>query len=305
MTGAAPKPTSPLSMTGAGTASIDTPAGRVDAEVRSVNHRFLKISAHVASALAALEPEVENRVRAAVERGHVTASLRFTRSSAAAAAAFHVDTTVAKAAADRLRELAAAARIDAGEITLRDVLLVPGVLADASASGLPSGVDSAALSALDAALASHRASRAREGAHLADACREVLARVSALVARLRERAPGLPAAYRDRLTARITALLAGSGVAPDPAALAREVATFADRCDVAEELVRLDAHLAHAATLLAAGGAAGRKLDFLVQEFHREINTLGSKSPDPAMTTLVLDVKAEVERLREQVQNFE
>ena len=108
MTGAAS--TSPLSMTGAGTASIDTPSGRVDAEARSVNHRFLKVSAHVSAALSALEPEIENRVRAVVERGHVTVSLRFTRSSAAAAAAFRVDPSLAKAAADRLRELAASIR---------------------------------------------------------------------------------------------------------------------------------------------------------------------------------------------------
>ena len=302
MTGAAS--TSPLSMTGAGTASIDTPSGRVDAEARSVNHRFLKVSAHVSAALSALEPEIENRVRAVGERGHVTVSLRFTRSSAAAAAAFRVDPSLAKAAADRLRELAAAAGI-VGDVTLRDVLLVPGVVADASASELPAGVESAALSALDAAIVSHKASRAREGAHLASACRAILARITGLVASLRERAPELPKAYRDRLAARIASLLEGSGVTPDPAHLAREVATFADRCDVDEELARLDAHLSHATSLFASGGSVGRKLDFLVQEFHREINTLGSKSPDPQMTALVLDVKAEVERLREQVQNFE
>lgn len=304
MTGASPAAKSPLSMTGAGTASVDTPAGRVDAEVRSVNHRFLKVSAHVGGALASLEPVVEDRVRAQVERGHVTVSLRFTRSSAAAAAAFRVDPTVAKAAADRLRELAAAAGL-VTDVTLRDVLLVPGVVGDATTVELPEGVEAAAARALDAALSSHRSSRAREGRHLADECRAILARVAANAVAMRARAPELPRLYRDRLAARITALLEGSGVAPDPAQLAREVATFADRCDVAEELARLDAHLAHAASLLATDGAVGRKLDFLVQEFHREVNTLGSKSPDPDMTALVLDVKADVERLREQVQNFE
>ena len=304
MTGAPPATKSPLSMTGAGTASVDTPSGRVDAEVRSVNHRFLKVSAHVSGALGALESDVEDRVRAQVERGHVTVSLRFTRSSSAAAAAFRVDTALAKAAADRLRDLADAAGVDR-EISLRDVLLVPGVVGDATATAAPPDVEVAASKALDAALASHRSSRAREGRHLADECRAILARVGANAVTMRARAPELPRLYRDRLAARITALLAGSGVEPDPALLAREVATFADRCDVAEELARLDAHLAHAASLLATDGAVGRKLDFLVQEFHREVNTLGSKSPDPEMTAVVLDVKADVERLREQVQNFE
>lgn len=291
-------------MTGAGSASVDTPAGRVDAEARSVNHRFLKVSAHVSSALASLEPDVENRVRAGVERGHVTVSLRFARSSSAAASAFRVDAAVAKAAAARLKELANAAGIDP-EVTLRDLLSVPGVVADAGTIELPPEVEVAASKALDLALASHRASRAREGAHLADECRAILARVATNAAKMRARAPELPKLYRDRLTARLAALLDGSGVAPDPAMLAREVATFADRCDVAEELARLDAHLAHAASLLASEAAVGRKLDFLIQEFHREINTLGSKSPDPEMTAIVLDVKADVERLREQVQNFE
>lgn len=304
MTGGPTTTRAPLSMTGAGSASVDTPAGRVDAEARSVNHRFLKVSAHVSSALAALEPEVETRVRARVERGHVTVSLRFTRSSSAAAAAFRVDASVAKAAAKRLRELAEAAGIDP-EVTLRDLLSVPGVVGDAGAIELPPEVEAAASKALDLALESHRASRAREGVHLADECRAILARVARNAATMRARAPELPKLYRDRLAARITALLEGSGVAPDPASLAREVATFADRCDVAEELARLDAHLAHAASLLASDAAVGRKLDFLIQEFHREVNTLGSKSPDPEMTALVLDVKADVERLREQVQNFE
>ncbi len=304
MTGPSTSSKSPLSMTGAGSASIDTSAGRVDAEARSVNHRFLKVSAHVSSAISSLETEVENRVRAGVERGHVTVSLRFTRSSSAAAAAFHVDTAVAKAAAKRLREMAQAAGIDP-DVTLRDVLAVPGVVGDAGSSELPPEVVAAASEALDAALASHRMSRAREGRHLADECRAILARIAVNAAAMRVRAPELPKLYRDRLTARIAALLDGSGVAPDPAALAREVATFADRADVAEELARLDAHLSHAASLLASDAAVGRKLDFLIQEFHREINTLGSKSPDPEMTAIVLDVKADVERLREQVQNFE
>lgn len=304
MSGASPAAKSPLSMTGAGTASVDTPSGRVDAEIRSVNHRFLKVSAHVGGSLSALEAVVEDRVRAQVERGHVTVSLRFTKSSAAAAAAFRVDTAVAKAAADRLRDLAVAAGVDSS-ITLRDILLVPGVVGDATATELPADVEAAAGRALDAALVSHRSSRAREGRHLADECRAILARVGANAVAMRARAPELPKLYRDRLAARIATLLEASGVAPDPAQLAREVATFADRCDVAEELARLDAHLAHAASLLASDGAVGRKLDFLVQEFHREVNTLGSKSPDPDMTALVLDVKADVERLREQVQNFE
>lgn len=294
----------PPSMTGAGSCVVDVPAGRVEAEARSVNHRFLKTSVHVGGALAALEPTVEERVRAVAERGHVTVSLRFTRSSRAAAAAFEVDDGVAAEAAARLRRLAAAAGLP-DTLTLRDLLAVPGVVKDAHADAPPEGVEEAALRALDGALAALVEARRREGRHLAAACRDLLQRVTDARARLLARAPELPKAYRDRLAARLTALLEGSGVAPDPALLAREVATFADRCDVAEELARLDAHVRHLEDLLGRDGAVGRKLDFLVQELHRETNTLGSKSPDAEMTALVVDLKADVERLREQVQNFE
>src|SRR5262249_21314454 len=146
---------------------------------------------------------------------------------------------------------------------------------------------------------------AREGAHLAQECRAILARLAAARERMAARAPEVPKAYRDRLSARLVALLEGQAVSPHPAAIAREGASVAEGCDVTEELARLSGHLAHAEELLARGGAVGRRLDFLVQEMHREVNTTGSKSQDAELTTLVIDAKADVERLREQVQNFE
>ena len=291
-------------MTGAGTASADVPAGRVEAEARSVNHRFLKVSIHLSPSLSSLEPTVEERVRARVERGHVTIGLRFSRSAKAAAAAFHLDAEVAAAAAKRLAALAKHCGLDE-KATLADLLRVPGVVTEAGAEGLPPAVEKAAMKALDEAIDGLVASRAREGAHLAGECRAILSRIAAARASLAARAPTVPAAYRDRLAARIALLLEGSNVAPDPAHLAREVATFADRCDVAEEIARLASHLDHAEALLRQGGAVGRKLDFLIQEFHREANTTGSKSQDPEMTATVIAVKADIERLREQVQNFE
>jgi uncharacterized protein (TIGR00255 family) len=299
---AARKP--PLSMTGAGTAVVDVPAGRVDAEARSVNHRFLKVSIHLSPALASLEPAVEERARARLERGHVTIGLRWTRSAKAGASALEIDEAAAAAAAKRLRALAKASGIEGG-VTLRDLLAVPGVILEADGGGLPAAIEKAATKALDGALLALVSSRASEGGRLAEACRSLLARISNAVERLGARAPELPKEYRDRLHARIRTLLEGAAVEPDPAALAREVASFADRCDVTEEIARLRAHLAHAEALLAGGGAVGRKLDFLAQEFHREANTLGSKSPDATTTAVVVELKADVERLREQVQNFE
>ena len=293
----------PRSMTGVGTATLDAAGGRVECEARSVNHRFLKVSSHLSPALAALEPAVEERVRERVERGHVSVSLRWARGAETLAKAFPVDVEAATAAAKRLRAVAKAAGVDGG-VTLRDVLGVPGVVRESGAE-LPPAVEKAAEKALEAALDALTAARTREGAHLAQECRAILARLAAARERMAARAPEIPKAYRDRLAARLAALLEGQAVAPDPQALAREVASFAERCDVTEELARLSGHLGHAEELLARGGAVGRRLDFLVQELHREVNTTGSKSQDADLTSVVIDAKADVERLREQVQNFE
>ena len=125
----------------------------------------------------------------------------------------------------------------------------------------------------------------------------------ALRDRIAERAPLVPAEYRDALARRVAQL--GAPLAPDDPALAREVALLADRCDVAEELTRLAAHFDHATALFEAAEPAGRKLDFLAQEMHREANTIGSKASDARIASAVIDLKALVETFREQVQNLE
>jgi uncharacterized protein (TIGR00255 family) len=292
-------------MTGAGTHVVEGPAGRFEAEARSVNHRFLKVSIHLSPALQSLEPTIEEWVRGKVERGHVTAALRYTPSPKAASSRLAIDAEAAESAAKRLRSVAKRCGLDPSSVTLRDVLGVPGVTADAGSLALPAAAEKTGLKALDSALDQLVSSREREGAHLARECRSILSRIADATQRLAKRAPEVPRAWRDRLSARLSALLSEAQVSPDPAALAREVATFADRSDVTEELARLQAHLAHAEQILTGGGSVGRKLDFLVQEMHRESNTLGSKSPDPEMTGVVIELKADVERLREQVQNFE
>jgi uncharacterized protein (TIGR00255 family) len=291
-------------MTGLGHHAVETASGRFEAEARSVNHRFLKVSAHLPPGLQSLEPVVEERTREHVERGHVSVGLRFTPSARAAAAAFRVDEAAMAAAAKRLKALARKHGLEGG-VTLRDVLGAPGVVADARDEAMASQAEKAATKALDGALEALVAARAREGAHLAAECAAILDRIEVAVGALAARAPEVPRAYRDRLAARLASLLEGSGVAPDPAALAREVAAFADRSDVAEEIARLRTHVAHARELFAGGGAIGRRLDFLVQEMHREANTVGSKSQDAALTSTVIDLKADVERIREQAQNFE
>jgi uncharacterized protein (TIGR00255 family) len=289
-------------MTGLGTGVEESKAGRFEVEARSVNHRFLKVTLRLPPSLESIEPLVEEKVRGRVERGHVTLGLRHTPARTGATA-LRVDEALAEAAVRRLRSLERRFALDGG-ITLRDVLLVPGVLADAREAA-SDAVARSAVEAVEAALDALVESREREGAHLAGEIEGLLGRIEAAVEKVAARAPEVPRAYRDRLAARLAALLEGSEAAVDPAHLAREVATVADRADVTEEVARLRAHVAHARELLSGGGAAGRRLDFLVQEMNREANTAGSKSPDAALTSTVVDLKADVERLREQVQNLE
>lgn len=300
------------SMTGAGAFAASGPLGRFEAEARSVNHRFLKVSLRAQGPLPDLTQEVEERVRQQVQRGHVTVTLRFTPAEGARPAA-RIDPAAFAAAALELRSLAAAA--DLPPIRTADVLHVPGVLAGPTTDAAPPPeLLAAALGTVDGALRVLDQARAREGEALRREVLELLERVERSAAALAARAAEVPHLLTQRLSARLAALLEPlldpearrAGRAPlEPEHLAREAALLADKSDVREELTRLTAHVAHARTLLAQPGPVGRALDFLSQELGREANTVGSKSADLAMTRTVIDLKADVERLREQVQNLE
>jgi uncharacterized protein (TIGR00255 family) len=147
--------------------------------------------------------------------------------------------------------------------------------------------------------------RRREGTHLEAEVRRLLEAIETNLAEVKARADEVPAAVKARLEARIEELLAGKGAPFEPAQLAREAALLADRADVREEISRLEGHIAHAREVLDGAGAVGRALDFLVQEMHREANTIASKSADLELSRNVVGMKADVERLREQVQNLE
>ncbi len=291
------------SMTGSGVGVGDAADGRVEAEARSVNHRHLKVSLRVTGALPELLSEVEERVRRRLARGHVTLSVTFVPAPGSAAKP-GLDRSAFVAAA---RELAAAAA-EAGlpPITAADVLALTGALEAAGASTATLALrGAAALAAVERAVAALAASRAREGAALVLELTRLLDSIQGATRSLVERAAQVPGLQRARLEQRLAELLAGASATLDPATLAREAALLADRSDVREELARLEAHVAHARQLLAEGGAPGRALDFLAQELAREANTVGSKANDLELTRTVLGLKADVERLREQVQNLE
>lgn len=289
-------------MTGAGTQVLEHALGRLEAEARSVNQRFLKVSLRTQGPLPDLLAEAEERVRARVQRGHVTLLLRFTPAPAAPGAT--LDPAAFAAAARELAQLTRVAGLPAP--TAGDVLRMPGLVAAAAQPAASAeALAAAALQAIDGALLQLEAARRREGGVLACEVTGLLDRIERAVHELAGRAAEVPHALQERLRARLAELLQGSGAGLDPAALAREVAALADRSDVREELARLAAHVGHAREILARGGGVGRQLDFLAQELAREANTVGSKANDLALTRTVIGLKADVERLREQVQNLE
>ncbi len=289
-------------MTGTGAAALEHDLGRFEAEARSVNHRFLKTSVRSQGPLPPIDAVAERAVKEQVARGHVTVFVRYV--PAASSDAVRVNEGAFAAGAERLRDLAD--RHDLGSPAVGDVLQLPGVLGDSAAVRADAKrILAPASEALTQAVEAMVATRRREGALLAEEIGRLLAAIRDSLRVVEKRADDVPRAIQARLQARITDLLRDSPASVDEAQVAREAAVLADRADVREETARLAAHLVHAEEVLAEGGAVGRTLDFLVQEMHREANTIGSKCADLEISRTVVALKADVERLREQVQNIE
>ena len=292
------------SMTGYGQATADLPGARVTVEVRSVNNRFADLRLRLPEALAGWEPEARRRILARVKRGRVEMALRVERGSGTASTV-----TLDR---DVLRGLVGAAELMreefgvSGDLDLASALRVPGVLRVLSDRDL---LDPASIPAIEdlveRALDAHDADRRREGeslrADLAGRARRMLELTEGVL----ERAGEVPRAARRKLEERLESI--ASGLAIDPARLAQEAAFLADRADVTEETVRLRGHLEQLEALLAAadGEPVGKRLDFLLQEIARETNTICSKSSDLELSRRGLDLKAETEKVREQIQNLE
>ncbi len=290
------------SMTGAGTFAVDSASGRIEAEARSVNHRFLKVSLRAQGPLPAAAALAEDILKKHLQRGHVSVHLRL-RPAATDTTTARIDEAAFASAAARLQALASEHGL--APVSAQDVLRVPGVLGESRSDEDEAKLLADVRKTLEGVAQALQTSREREGALMAAEVADLLAQIARAGAALAARADELPTAYRDRLKKRLEDLLEGAGVEPDPAHLARECAVLAEKSDVREEIARIEAHVTHARELLAGGGAVGRRLDFLVQELHREANTVGSKANDLDLSRTVLDLRAAIERLREQVQNLE
>jgi uncharacterized protein (TIGR00255 family) len=288
------------SMTGFGAGRAAQADEALEVEVRSVNHKFCEVKVRSPRELAALESEVVRAVKDRLARGGVDVSVR--RSGARGALSPRVDLPLAVEYAKAFAELKARLGL-AGEVGLSEILAAEGVL---SLDERPPDLEAAraALSAAVAqALEALTAMRSREGEALARDLEGRLDLVESIGQQVEQLSPRSVEQHRQRLTERIQEV--ARGFVPDPARIAQEVALFADRMDVSEEITRLRSHVSQMRGLVGSGEPAGRKMEFIVQEMHREANTIGSKSQSAEIGALVVTLKAEIERMREQVQNVE
>jgi uncharacterized protein (TIGR00255 family) len=290
-------------MTGYGQGAAELPGFRVRVEVRCVNNRFADLRLRLPTELLPREGEIRGRVLTRVKRGRIEIDVRTEGEQAAPALVLNRSLAQAVAASARkLREEFGAT----GEVGVASFLAVPGMLqAVAGSGGLGEPEWEAVLRAIGVALDALDAERLREG----EATRlDLVERVRVMAGIVRDVsafAERVPQAARRKLLDRLAGL--AEGAALDPGRLEQEAAFLADRADVTEELVRLAGHLDQLGALLASGDSepVGKRLDFLLQEVHREANTINAKAADLEVSRLVLAFKAEAEKVREQVQNLE
>ncbi|WP_423823174.1 YicC/YloC family endoribonuclease [Salinisphaera sp. SPP-AMP-43] len=284
------------SMTGFARSQSQGEWGELVWELRSVNHRYLDVSPRLPEALRALEPAIREKVGGYVGRGKLEVTARL--STAKPDQTIEIDT-------ERLAALSEA--IDTVRSTVIDcrspdalrLLTFPGVQHDAEPD--TEALQAAALASLDEALAALREMRAAEGERLAEMLQSRAVAISEHAEAVRSRIPQVRAEQADKLRGRLAEL----DVDADPARLETELVMAAQRMDVAEELDRLDAHVKALHEALGKSEPIGRRLDFLMQEFNREANTLGSKSADAEVTAHAVEMKVLIEQMREQVQNIE
>lgn len=303
-------------MTGYGRGAAEREGRRAVVEMRSVNHRFLDVKVRGQSVSPDVEEAVKKRVKGACERGVVNVSIRIERQ--ASATAMKIDLDAARRAHEALSDLARELPLRRGErgsdsgITLSLLSQQPGVLVASDPADDPE--DQALTSecvqeAVESALANLVAMRATEGEALAGELAVRLDNLRALADVIAEHAENAPEHLQERLHTRLERLLQTRGNELDADRLAHEVAVLADRVDITEELVRLRGHIEHMRGLMdesrAQGSAVGRRLEFLGQEMGREVNTIGAKSQSAEIARAVVDAKAELEKIREQVQNLE
>ncbi len=290
-------------MTGYGRAKQSRNGRDITVELRSVNNRYLDCTVKMPRAFIFAEDAIKSLVQKNVGRGKVDVFITV-ESNGVEETVVAVNEPLAKSYIEALEQLkklsGGAARYD---YDVSDLARLPDVLTITKAEENLETIAADLCAVAEEALGNHVGMRETEGQKLAE---DILARaetISALLSKVEERAPGIVADYRAKLTAKLQEVLDSTQI--DENRILTEAAIYADKVAVDEETVRLRSHLSQLHEMLAQGGAIGRKLDFLIQEFNREANTIGSKCNDVETSRIVVDIKAEIEKIREQVQNIE
>lgn len=291
----------PFSMTGFGRGEFADSRFRVRVEIRSVNHRYLDLSVRIPRAYQAAEERFRSLMVEKISRGKIDAFLNI-EPAPNSPRKVELDSGLAEGYIEALRALKERHGIE-GPITLDILTRFSDIINPPDSGEDLDAVWEAILPAAGQAISRLMDMRRREGAALADDIGLRLDRIAEVTDDMAARAPTVVDAYRARLEKRVAELL--GDVPVDPARLATEVALFADRSNINEELTRLSSHISQSRELLHRAEPIGRRYDFLVQEMNREVNTIGSKANDLELARLVIDAKSELEKVREQIQNLE
>ncbi len=290
-------------MTGQGEATGQHNDVSISVEIRAVNNRFLKIVSRLSDALASFEPQIESILRQHIRRGSVqlTVQSRFPSRNED----YRINTIALRS---YMEQAIAVAHELERPITLSpgEFVGLPGVIEEAfGRTELDEPLTMAIEHTIVAAVKDLNAMRRREGESMEKQLAATIDKLSVLVEQIRDRAPNVVAEYRVKLENKIRKVLSESHIEVETIDLLREIQLFADRADICEELVRLESHLQQFRSALKDSESQGRKLDFLIQEFFREINTIGSKANDANISVAVVELKTLVEQMREIVQNIE
>jgi uncharacterized protein (TIGR00255 family) len=293
-------------MTGYGEAHHQSESLSLSIELRSLNNRYLKVSVRAAEPYNLLEPEFERVIRRTVRRGTIQVNLRFERQHSPQD--FRINATALRSYLQQLRGLGGDLGLNRLDETslVAHVLALPGVVPEPGNMNFQAEEEWPVLErVLEEALGRLQSMRQEEGRAMAQEFGQYREQIAAELSRIRERAPTVVAAYRDRLHERVRKLLTELDVEIDRSELIKEVAIFAERSDIAEEVVRLASHLDQFQEIMNEPESPGRKLEFLTQEMFREANTIGSKASDVAISRHVVEIKGILEKIRELVQNVE
>ncbi len=291
------------SMTGYGRGEATEEGLTVTVELRAVNNRYLDCAVKMPRTYLFAEDALKERIQAQVGRGKLDVYVNVAH-AAGDDMTVTINESLATAYVEALRKLfAISGEGIKGNYFTTDLARFPDVLTVEKKEEDPEQVKILLLEAFEQALNGFNVMREREGERLSQDILERCKTIEALVSQVEERSPGIVADYRARLTAKLQEILGNTQI--DESRILTEAAIYADKVAVDEETVRLRSHIAQLREMFAQGGAVGRKLDFLIQEFNREANTIGSKCNDVETSKIVVDIKAEIEKIREQVQNLE